>query len=390
MSNRFLIILLAIGAFIAGTGELVISGIVDLIASDLHVSLAVSGQLVTMFSISFAIGSPIVIALTSKMNRKKLLLVTLIISALGGTMAMLSENIIPMMLSRIILGICSGVFNSIAFAMAAGLVTPDKRGSAIGSIQVGFSCSLIVGVPIGITITAHFGWHTIFGLLAAANMVILLLIVKLLPNIASSELKQSKIRSNLGNFRVAVTLFIAFLNVLGYSICFTFITPYLQTLAHLSHSAISGILLLMGVCGAVGSRLGGYGTDKWGVTKTLLMMLAFHTVSLLLSPFMATTLVGIIVTITIWGISVYATVPTILYYLISLAPDAAEMVISLNTSVFQIGIAVGAAVGGIIVNNLSVFHVGWIGGITVAVGLIVAIFFLSLERKVIPLHERQN
>jgi DHA1 family putative efflux transporter-like MFS transporter len=382
MNNRIIIYLLAVGSFLTGTADLVIVGIVDLIASDLQVSLGLSGQLVTVFSVAFALGSPVVIALTARVSRKRMLLGTLLFSIIGNVIALLSEGIVSMMLSRVVLGVTAGVFTVIAFTTAAGLSAPDKRGSAIGSVHVGFSGSLVIGVPLGIFIATYWGWEAIFGALAVLNIIIFLFMAKLLPDMPGGE--AATIRSQaaiLKQAKVLGGLTITFLCVLGYSICFTFLTPYLHQLAHLDLAAVSWILLLMGICGAIGSRIGGYGTDKWGVVKLMLTVLTIHAGVLLLSPLFVTSLAGSIVWIVLWGISAWATVPAIQYYLMSLVPESAGLAVSLNTSIFQLGIAIGAATGGVITERLSVIHVGWIGGGVVLLSLLAAVMSFSRLKR---------
>lgn len=381
MSNRLVVLLLAIGSFVTGTGELIIAGIMDWIASDLRVSVALAGQLVTVFSLSFAIGTPIVIALTTRINRKALLLITLACSFIGCIAAVLADSYAVMVLSRAVLGVCSGVFNVVAFSLAASLVASDKRGSAISSIQVGSSASLVVGVPLGVVIAGHFGWHAIFGVLAAATVIILLVILRVLPGIPGQAAALENAMNSMKKPRVIAALLINLLNVVGYSVCYTYITPFLQSMAHFTHASISVVLLLMGICGIIGSRIGGYATDKYGVPRTLLTLLAVHAASLLLSPLLAQSAAGSFAMVVVWGISAWATVPTSIFYLISLVPESAEMAISLNTSVLHIGIALGGAAGGMVVSHWSVNQVGWIGGFAVTVGLLAAACSLAFGRS---------
>ncbi|UUZ84224.1 MFS transporter [Paenibacillus sp. P26] len=381
MSNRLVVLLLAIGSFVTGTGELIIAGIMDWIASDLRVSVALAGQLVTVFSLSFAIGTPIVIALTTRINRKALLLITLACSFIGCIAAVLADSYAVMVLSRAVLGVCSGVFNVVAFSLAASLVASDKRGGAISSIQVGSSASLVVGVPLGVVIAGHFGWHAIFGVLAAATVIILLVILRVLPGIPGQAAALENAMNSMKKPRVIAALLINLLNVVGYSVCYTYITPFLQSMAHFTHASISVVLLLMGICGIIGSRIGGYATDKYGVPRTLLTLLAVHAASLLLSQLLAQSAAGDFAMVVVWGISAWATVPTSIFYLISLVPESAEMAISLNTSVLHIGIALGGAAGGMVVSHWSVNQVGWIGGFAVTVGLLAAACSLAFGRS---------
>lgn len=381
MNNRFIIYLLALGAFFAGTAELVVVGIVDLIASDFHVSIGLAGQLVTVFSIAFAVGSPVVIALSARLDRKKLLLATLVFSILGNVIALVSDGMFLMMISRIVLGVTSGVFAVTAFTTAAGLASPGKQGSAIGNVHVGFSGSLVIGVPLGIFIARHWGWESIFGMLAISQALIFILMAKLLPRMPGK--KDATLRSQAGIVKqpkIFGGLAISFLCVFGYSICYTYLSPYLQQCAHLDLSSISWILLLMGVCGTAGTRLGGYAADKWGASKTLLAVMSVHALILLLSPLLTASQAGTILMIVVWGLSAWATVPAVQCYLISLAPDSANMAVSINTSVFHLGLALGAAAGGIVIQQTGITHLGWIGGVAVLLAIIAAVRSFAREK----------
>jgi predicted MFS family arabinose efflux permease len=386
MNTRFIMYVLALGAFFAGTAELIIVGIVDLLASDLRISIGLAGQLVTAFSVAFSVGSPLVIALTARMDRKKLLLATLASSVAGNALALVSDSFVPMMISRVILGVTAGVFTVTALTTAAGLSAPEKRGSAMGNVRVGFSASLVIGVPLGIFMARHLGWQSIFGMLAVLNMIILLLAAKLLPKMPGGE--SVSLRSQAGVLRrpkIVGGMAVTFLCVLGYSVCYTYLAPYLQQQAHLNAGSISWILLLMGVCGTAGTRLGGYGTDKWGAGRFLLAVMTVHAAVLLLSPLLVTTLPGTIAMIIVWGLSAWATMPAIHSYLMSIAEESANIVISVNTSVFQLAITLGAAAGGIVIERSGVAHVGWIGGAVVLLALITAVrSFAGVKRTEAP------
>ncbi|WP_248924261.1 MFS transporter [Paenibacillus hamazuiensis] len=381
MNTRFIVILLALGAFFAGTAELVIVGIVDLIASDFQISVGLAGQLVTVFSIAFAVGSPVVIALTARTDRKKLLLATLAFSVLGNVIALVGHSSALLMVSRIVLGITTGVFAVTAFTTAAGLSAPERQGSAIGNVHVGFSGSLVLGVPLGIFMARHWGWESIFGMLAIFNALIFVLMAKLLPRMPGRA--DATLRSQAGivkQSKIIGALAISFLCVFGYSICYTYLAPYLQERAHMGLASISWMMLLMGVCGTAGTRFGGYATDKWGIGKTLIAVMTVHALILLLSPLLSSSPAGAILMIVVWGLSAWATVPAIQCYLISLAPGAANVAVSINTSVFQFGIALGAAAGGIVIERTGAAHLGWIGGIAVLLAILTAVRSFARER----------
>jgi len=179
--NRIVINLLATVVFFTATSELVVSGILPILAEQLHVSVAWAGQLITVYSLSFAIGTPIVISLTARMKRKKLMLLAMLVFMMGSLVTLIAPSFAFLVISRIILGVSSGVLIVAAFSAAAKLVPPERIGSTIGTIILGFSVSMIVGVPIGIALTEMFGWQMIFVFLAAGSLLILIGMAVLLP-----------------------------------------------------------------------------------------------------------------------------------------------------------------------------------------------------------------
>lgn len=132
-----------------GTAEVIVAGILGMIAQDTNVSVGIAGQLVTVYAAVFAIASPLLISLTSKMERKKLLLLSFAVFIVGNLIAFFSPNFAVLIVSRIVLALSGGVFTVVALTVGSNLVAPEKRGNAIGIIIMGFSTALVVGAPDG-------------------------------------------------------------------------------------------------------------------------------------------------------------------------------------------------------------------------------------------------
>ncbi|MFB5761973.1 MFS transporter [Paenibacillus medicaginis] len=368
---RSAIYLLALAVFLTATSELVISGILSIVANDMGISLAAAGQLITFYSLSFAIGTPVVISLTSRIGRKKLLFSAMVAFTAGCALSAISVSAAMLMVSRIILGASSGVFLVTAFGIAAKLVPAEKLGSALGTIILGFSTAMILGVPAGITITEWLNWKSIFVLLGLLGIVIGIVLFRLLPEMEGDEpapfFQQFKW---LGSSAVIIGLLITLFREGGNSVMMTYLTPYLQELYHLQTSELGLVMLGLGVIGAIGSRIGGYGVDRWGPAVVIGYALLTHAAAFMLLPLSGHVPGFGFILIAFAILAMFAAGPAMQSYFIQKAPHSANFILSINTSVIHLGLAAGAGIGGIAVNRVATlaYH-PWISGVLLLLGL---------------------
>ncbi|WP_326074226.1 MFS transporter [Paenibacillus alba] len=329
--NRLTIYVLTIGIFLTATAELVVSGILAYMAEDLQISLALAGQLITAYSLSFAIGTPILIALTARIGRRKVLLGSLFVFIIGSLLSALSTTIVPLMISRAVLGMSAGVYFVTVFGAVAKLVVPEKLGSAIGTIVLGFSTAMILGVPIGILISKWLNWQSIFIMLSVLSALIAFVIYRLVPEIEGdapiSFMKQIKV---LGSFAIVSGLFITIFKESGSSIVFTYMTPFMQDVLEIKATAISLIMLVLGIFGAIGSRLGGYSVDKWGAARVITLSLIVQITAVALLPISVESRILSLVFIGFIVLSMFVSGPAVQSYFIQQAPQSANLVLSLT------------------------------------------------------------
>jgi Arabinose efflux permease len=383
MINSWKIYILAIASFLVGTSEFVIAGILDRVASDVGVTLAAAGQLITVYSLAYAIGTPILIAITAKIDRRMLMLAALALFFIGNLATIASTGFAMLVGARIILAIGTGVFMVVALTVAANLAQPGKQGSAIATVLLGFNLALILGVPLGRVIAGSYDWKIIFtgiGVLSLVAMFVLRLTIPKSKGETPVPIREQL--SLLKTPRISIALSISFFWILGYTVIYTYISPFLLDITGMSDRMISVGLFAFGIASLLGSQVGGYGADKWGIPRTLIGSLLFHSGILLLITAFAHSSAFVLPLLMLWSFFAWSTGPVQQVYLIGMAPKASGIVLSLNTSIVQLGMAVGAVIGGMVVENISLQAVGWIGAIGVAIGILPAAVSLSMRSQV--------
>ncbi|WP_144471612.1 MFS transporter [Bacillus pumilus] len=381
MKNKTVVYLLALAAFLIGTIEYIITGIIQMVADDLHVTTSAAGLLVTSLALSAAIGAPIVIALTINIDRKKILSWMLMIFILSNIITSVSHSFEMVMMTRVLQGISGGTAIVVAMAVATRLVEREKRGTAIGIILMGLSSSLVLGVPIGTFLSSMIGWKALFAAIGLITLIPLIVVYRRIPSMKEQEpvtlrMQLSILKDKRILLAVAVTLFY----VGGYSTLFTYLTPFLQASANLSITEISGILLLAGICSFLGSSLGGMAADKKGPIFTIFSGIILQIIMLMLLSFVTGNLVVMVAVIMIWMIATWSTSPAQQLYLVTLVPKSPDIALSVNTSFIQFGFALGSGVGGFVLSETSILNLSWISAGTVFLALLMTILMVAFGR----------
>jgi DHA1 family putative efflux transporter-like MFS transporter len=373
--KRMVIYILMIAVFFTATSELVVAGILNVLADQLDVSVALAGQLVTVYSLGFAIGTPVVVSLTARMGRKKLLLLALLSFIIGNLISFFSPSFDLLIASRMILGVSSGVLLVAAFSAAAKMVPPEKIGSAIGTIVLGFSSAMILGVPIGIALTDLFSWRMIFLFLAAGSLIILIGMALMLPEIeGDAPVSFRKQFSIIANPAILFALLFVLFREAGNSAMFTYVSSFLGSILNRSASSIGLIMLAFGIAGAIGARIGGSAIDKWGSVRIIVISMIGHVVTLALLPLVIHSFPLAIALLSLWVMSMFIMGPAVQTYFIEKAPQSSNLVISLNTSVTQVGIAAGAGIGGMAVTlNTTVLYNPWVASASLLLAFAIVI-----------------
>ncbi|GGH51836.1 putative MFS-type transporter YbcL [Paenibacillus silvae] len=379
MSSSSKVYILAIVSFLVGTSEYALSGILDKVAASLDVSLAAAGQLITIFSLIYALCTPILMAVTASMDRRKLIIISMGIFVVSNILAFVLPGYGLFVVARILMAIGAGVVVVTALNIAAKIAPAGKQASSIATVVMGFTASLIVGVPLGRITADTLGWKSVFGAIALLGIIAMVILSFAIPRMKGDvpvPLRQQL--SLLKKPKVALGLAITFFWLGGYSITYTYLSPYLLKVSEINEQYLSGALLVFGIASMIGSKLGGLSADRWGVNRTLFGGFTLHIMMLILLSVVTHTLAGVMIVLLLWSFSAWSSGPTQQYHLTTIEPEASGVMLSLNQSMMQLAMAAGAGMGGIAVESFSLSSITWLG----AAGIVIAIFALVILNKV--------
>lgn len=362
MKQNLIIYILALAVFLIGTNEYIITGVIGMMAADLGVTTSQVGLLVTIFALAGAILTPVLVALTINIDRKKVLLVCLVVFIASNGLMYAKLSYEALLWIRLVQGMSGGTVTVVAMAVATRLVEKERRGRAIGIILMGLSSSLVLGVPIGTFFSEMFGWRMLFVGIGVCSILPLLIIQKKVPAIRETEAIPLRMQlSILKNPSILTALSITLFYVGGYSTLFTYITPYLQASSALTIAEISGILFLAGICSFMGSRLGGQLADAKGPKFTITLGLLLQGIALLLFALTGSQVYVLILVLMIFMLATWSISPAQQLFLVTLVPRNPDIALSVNTSFIQFGFALGSGLGGFAIRHTSILHLNWIG-----------------------------
>lgn len=362
---------LTISAFAIGTTEFVIVGLIPTIAADLQVSLPSAGLLVSLYALGVAIGAPVLTALTGRMPRKTLLIGLMVLFTLGNLLAWKAPGYMSLMTARVLTGLAHGVFFSIGSTLATSLVPKEKAASAIAIMFTGLTVALVTGVPLGTFIGQHFGWHETFLAVSLLGIIALIGSLIFVPN-GLKHTPPASIARQLTILKQPRLLMVYAKTALGYGgnfVVFTFLAPILQQVSGFSANAVTWVMLIYGVSVAAGNLWGGRLADRMGPIKALQIIFLLLAAVLAVFSFTAHSPVLALITVLFWGAVAFGNVPGLQVYVVQqaerYAPHAVDVASGLNIAAFNLGIAGGAWVGGMIVENYSLMVTPWVGAIVV-------------------------
>jgi len=364
---------LTLASFGIGTGEFVIVGLVPGLASDLHVSVPTAGLLISAYALSVAFGSPFIAALLSSVSRRRALVTLMVMFLLGDVACAMAPDFRVLMIARVATALAHGAFFGIASIVAAELAPPGKAARAVALLFTGMTVANVVGVPVGTWIGQAAGWRVTFALVATLAAASLAAMVTWMPRHLGGG--SYGIRRELAALRqpqIWLAMLISMLSSAALFTVLTFLTPLLEHEAGMTPHEAALALFLFGAGLTVGGLAGGRLADR-NVLLAIRALLVADAIALVGFGLLVRTGPLALAAVFVWGVAAFALVPPLQHRVVVEAKEAPHLASTLNQSAFNIGDALGAALGAAVLSNVSGYvSLPWIGAAVVCLALLPA------------------
>ncbi|MCI3931756.1 MULTISPECIES: MFS transporter [unclassified Streptomyces] len=373
---------LAIGAFGIGTTEFVIMGLLPEVAGDFDVSIPTAGFLVTGYALGVVLGAPLMTALGTRISRKRMLMLLMGLFIAGNLLSAVAPAFGVMLAGRVVASLAHGAFFGIGSVVAAELVAPEKKAGAIATMFSGLTVANVVGVPLGTFVGQAIGWRITFVIVAALGVVGLAGVAKLVPDLPKPA--GVSLRHEIGAFRNVQVLLAMAMTVLGFGGVFaaiTYITPMMTEVAGYSESSVTWLLVLFGLGMVGGNLIGGRFADR---ALMPMLYVSLGALALVLGVFTLTAhnKIASAVTIMLIGALGFATVPPLQKRVLDQASGAPTLASAVNIGAFNLGNALSAWLGGIVISaGFGYTAPNWVGAVLAASALVLAFLSAALERR---------
>ncbi|MCJ2094347.1 MFS transporter [Methylobacterium sp. J-072] len=337
---------LAIGAFGIGVTEFTPMGMLPLVAGDLGVSIPAAGLVVSAYALGVQVGAPLVTLAAARVPRRRLLVGLMAIFTLGNLLAAIADSYAMLVVARLVTALNHGAFFGIGSVVAAGLVPPERRAAAVASMFSGLTIATIGGVPLAAWIGEMLGWRAAFWGIAGVGALAMVALRLALPElkVEARDDMRAELRV-LGRGPVLAALALTVVGASAMFTVFTYIVPILRTETGATTPFVTAMLMLFGVGLTLGNWLGGRLADR-SVDGTILGSLAGLVAVLALFAWGMRLEGGAALLILLWGVASFALVPPLQMRVMEKAGAAPNLASAMNIGAFNLGNAIGAAVGG--------------------------------------------
>jgi DHA1 family inner membrane transport protein len=372
---------LAVSAFGIGTSEFIIMGLLPDLARSFHVSIPKTGILVSGYALSVTLGSPLVALALSRMDRKRALLILMGMFLVGNALCALAPTFLLLLFARILTALCHGAFFGIGSIVASHLVPRSERAQAIAIMFSGLTLANVLGVPAGTALGQAFGWRFAFWAIVPICLVAGIGLFRLVPHQAAEKIHLKHEFHAVVRPQVQLVLAMSTLSSVSLFCVFTYIAPILEQVTHLSPAAVTRVLVVFGVGITLGNLTGGRLAD-WKQMPVLIAGIMLLILIFLVMPLLETKVVPAVLMVFVWGCIHFAAGAPLQARIVDQAKGAPNLASTLNQGAFNLGNALGASLGGIMLTEGIGYRYLSLGSAAVAsVALLVALIALRVERS---------
>jgi DHA1 family inner membrane transport protein len=386
----FAVYIFALSAFALGLAEFVPIGLTSVMANSLHVDVARAGTAITAYALGATFSAPILSAVTAGWTRKRVMLATALAFSAGSLVAALSGTLMLLLAARFVAGMGHGLFLAVASSTAARLAGPHRAGTAVAVVFGGFTLAMAIGVPISTYLGSLVSWRPIFLAIAAFGGVGFFGLLFGM-RAAAEEPRHGSAGGALQALRALAhpkLLAGALVTVLAYAGSFTlytYIAPVLVQVTAVSMHTVSIFMLIYGVLAAAGNLIGGKMTDRLGVDRASLIIVAGIALVVLGVWLLARSPASMAALVALLGFLSYAAVPALQARLLSIArihaPQADGVAAGLNIAGFNSGIALGSVLGGITISTAGIANTGLVAAGIAGLGALILLIQMIRSRE---------
>lgn len=378
-------IALALGGFGIGTTEFATMGLLPQMAATFDISIPTAGHAISLYALGVVVGAPLIAGLAAKLPRKGLLIGLTLALALGNGLSALAPNATLLMTSRFVAGLPHGAFFGIAAVVAAALVPPERRGTAVARIMVGLTVANLIGVPVATAAGQQIGWRVAYLAVAVIEVVTALAVARWLPRVPAA--RDASVAAELSAFRRPQVWFALLTGMIGFGGMFavySYISPITTEVTGLSASAVPWVLAVFGLGMTIGATVGGRFVDR-SVMGTVFGAMIAVTVVLVAFALTATSAVMAFGTVFLLGLVSQVLASALQVRLMDASPDAPSLASSSNHSALNIANGAGAWLGGLAIGaGWGFTSTAWVGVALSLAGLAVAALSVLVDRRRTP------
>ena len=372
------VVLLAIAAFVFNTTEFVPVGLLSDIAASYAMKTADVGIMFTIYAWVVALLSLPLMLLTRNIERRFLLSVLFILFIASHVLSSVAWDFTSLVISRIGIALAHAVFWSITASLAIRVAPAGKKTQALSMLATGTALAMVLGVPIGRIVGQYLGWRTTFGMIGLSALVLLILLVRILPRLPSEHTGSLSSVPMLFRRPALVAMYVLVtLVVTAHYTAYSYIEPFMQVVANADENFSTLLLLLFGSAGIIGSVLFSTLGNKFP-SAMLLAAIAIVTLSMGLLVFAAVRPAAITLVCIFWGMAMMMIGLAMQVRVLSLAPDATDVAMSLFSGIYNIGIGAGALLGNQVSEHMKMSDVGNVGGL---IGLVALFWCITIFRR---------
>lgn len=359
--NRGRLVALCFGNFAIGTGTMVVPGMLPVLADGLGVDIPAAGRLIAAFAVTLCVLTPLLAAWLSRVDRRALLAVLLLIYAAGHAWSASASSYTEVLLSRVASAVSAGLFTSQAAGVASLLAPPERRGSAVAMVFLGWSIAAVVGTPLSAWIGETLGWRAAFSMVSALSAVALVWIWVILPaGLRVPGIDGAAWRRLAAHGPVLLVIAVTAVHSWAQFTVFSYMTPIFKARLGAGPGMVAGLLALFGAAGILGNLITMRTLDRVGAPRIAALCLALMSTAHLVLLVTDYSLTGVIAGVTLWGLGCFAINSTQQARLLVTAPTLASVSVAFNSSAIYLGQAAGAETGGQVIARAGIEPLPWV------------------------------